>query len=224
MRAAGILAALVFVILATPAAGSILDVARPSLPILVGAFKTHWPAAPSKEIAAGQVEQESRWKATARLKTSREDGRGLVQITTAYDAAGRERFNAFRDAMAYKALRGWDWRADPENVRYQLAYLVLRDKDAYQQFDRYFDSDADRWAAALVAYNAGGGTVIGRRARARDSPGVNPRKWFGADGLEAVRLPYESRKLYGRDLGEMRNEYPRIIIKTRAPKYRPIMA
>lgn len=220
MRAARWISALVLVFsLPSASAGSVLDTARPHLPTLIEAVVLHWPGAPCRENFAGQVEQESRWKTTARLKTSREDGRGLVQLTVAYDAAGKERFNAFRDAMAFKALRSWDYKKDPENVKFQLSYLVLMDRSNFRQFEKYFDDDVSRWAAALVAYNAGGGTVIGRRTAAKGITRINARKWFG-DGLESCRLPYESRKLYGRDLGEMRNEYPRLIIKTRAPKYK----
>jgi hypothetical protein len=104
-----------------------LDASRPYLPVLSQTLDSTWPAAPMRYIPAGQVEQESGWKKTATLKTSRELGRGLVQMTIAYDSAGRERFNIYRDAVRYRALSGWDWRRDPYNVRHQLTFLALQD-------------------------------------------------------------------------------------------------
>ena len=201
--------------------GAMIDRAGPYLPELRRVISAHWPAAPVREAFAGQIEQESQWKKTARLHTSREDGRGLAQLTIAYNADGSERFNAFRDAVRIKALRGWDWRKDPENVRYQMTYLVMTDRSNFSTLERLFATNTDRWGAALVAYNAGMGTVLQRRSLAKLKSPELAGSWFG--GLDKIRLPYESRKLYGRDLGEMRNEYPRLILHVRAPKYRGLV-
>jgi hypothetical protein len=189
---------------------------RPLLPVLSAAMDSQWPGAPLRNIPAGQVEQESAWKERATLKTSRELGRGLVQLTIAYRADGGERFNAYRDAVNAKALAAWDWRNDPYNVRYQLTYLVLTDRSNFATVRRYMADDRDAWCAALVCYNAGQGRWLSRRAQAR-AMGLPADRWTG--GLEQAHSARENAILYGRPLWQAVNEYPRVIF-SRADKYR----
>jgi membrane-bound lytic murein transglycosylase MltF len=193
---------------------NIMARAEKHLPALSELTDRHWPDAPRREVIAAQVEQESRWNPKAELKTSREYGFGLAQITVT------SRFDNFREARRLSALKDWQWE-DRHNARYQMTYLVLTDRSNFRQVSRLFQDDTNRWAAALVAYNAGMGTLLQRRALALRTNSVTPTKWFG--GLDAVRLPYENRLLYGRNLGAMRNEYPHLIIKVRAPKYRGML-
>jgi len=164
---------------------------------------------------AGQVEQESSWKDHATLKTSRELGRGLVQLTIAYNRSGSERFNAYRDAVRLGPLSGWNWKADPYNPRYQLSYLVLRDRDTFKQTRLIMSDDAESWKAALVAYNAGMGRVLSRRASARVL-GLPTNRWSG--GLEQAHRGKENTLLYGRPLWQAVNEYP-VVIFRKSNKY-----
>lgn len=200
---------------ATARAEPIPSRALPLLPALAQARTTHWPTAPLPQVMAGQVEQESSWKEKATLKTSRELGRGLVQLTIAYDSSGRERFNSYRDAVRIKALSSWDWQSDPYNVAYQLAYLVLRDRAEFAGMRPMFRDDAQAWMGTLVGYNAGKGRVMKRRAFARDQ-GLPVDRWEG--GLALAKDPTEARLLYGRPLREAVNEYPRVIF-ARSVKY-----
>jgi len=190
------------------------------LATLAGVFGTQWPAAPLKHVAAGQVEQESGWKTSAKLDTSRELGLGLAQITITYKKDGTERFNNFREGQKkYSALRAWDWQDDPCNVRYQLTYLVLEDRANYQVWRKSFTDDAEAWKATLVSYNAGRGRVLRRRAAAR-AAGVPWDRWTG--GLDRVAGPDEIKPLYGRRLSDAVNEYP-IKIFQRSEKYRGML-
>ena len=75
--------------------------------------KEHWPNAPLPHFMCGQIEQESGWRKNAKLSTKRELGRGLAQITIAYDKTGRERFNTYKDAIKMKELKNWDYKNDP---------------------------------------------------------------------------------------------------------------
>jgi membrane-bound lytic murein transglycosylase MltF len=168
-----------------------------------------------REVMAGQIEQESRWNPRAELKTSREYGFGLAQITVT------SRFDNFQEArQRLPPLQDWQWN-DRWNVRYQMTFLVMTDRANFATVSRLFTDDTNRWAGALVAYNAGMGTVLQRRALALRTIPAASTKWFG--GLDSVRLPGEKRLLYGRNLGDMRNDYPRLIIKVRAPKYRGML-
>lgn len=214
----GVIALLITILLITVPAShaGVLDRAQPYLPQLSKSIDRQWPGMPLRENTAGQVEQESSWKKSATLKTSRELGRGLVQLTIAYRADGSERFNAYQDAMRLKIMSTWDWRHDPYNVDYQLTYLVLTDRSNFVMVRRYMINDIEAWRAALVCYNAGPGRWLTRRTMAKQMGLLNDR-W--AEGLEHAHGPRENAVLYGRPLWQAVNEYPRVIF-AKAEKYR----
>lgn len=194
---------------------TIPDNAKTLLPVLSTAINQQWPGAPLRSIPAGQVEQESSWKEKATLKTSRELGRGLVQLTIAYKTDGTERFNAYKDASHVKALAAWDWRKDPFNTHYQLTYLTLTDRANFMMVRKYMVDDTEAWKAALVCYNAGEGRWLARRAMAKQM-GLPTNRW--TNGLEQAHGVKENAILYGRALYVAVNEYPRVIFQ-RAEKY-----
>lgn len=200
-------------------ANSMIERARPYLATLREAFHQQWPAAPLRYHAGGQVEQESSWNPRATLSTSREKGRGLTQMTVAYDSQGRERFNIYRTAVRYRALRDWDWQRDPYNVERQLTFLVLQDRANFDMLRPLFCSDDECWLASLVAYNAGPGRVMTRRGYAIRN-NLPADRWTG--GLDLAHAPKENVILYGRPLWQAVNEYPRVIAR-RAEKYRGLL-
>lgn len=197
-------------LLATVAHAGPVERARTLLPAFERTLDRHWPQAPMTHIMCGQVEQESSWKPTAELKTSREYGFGLGQITIT------SRFNNFETARQISSLKNWKWeeRFDPEC---QLTFLVFTDQANYNRLESMFDTSSDTWAASLVAYNAGMGTVLQRR---RAAPASLKRRWFG--GLELVILKSETGELYGRNLWKVRNEYPTKVFN-KADKYRRLL-
>lgn len=193
-----------------------LSRAQKYLPLYRELLNEHWFGMPLPHLPCGQVEQESSWKPRATLKTSRELGRGLAQMTIAYRSNGSERFNIYREAVRWKALKRWDWQSAPYNERYQLTFMILQDRMNFGMMRPMFRDDVEAWKATLVCYNAGRGRVLARRAiaRSRDSP---TDRWTG--GLDAAHGPKEDRRLYGRPLWQAVNEYP-IKIFRRAEKYR----
>ena len=218
LAAVGLVIAILF--LAVPGAHAApLDAARPYLPVLSQSLDKAWPAAPMRHITAGQIEQESSWKEKATLRTSRELGRGLVQMTIAYDSTGRERFNIYRDAVRYKQLQGWDWQREPYSVRHQLAFLALQDCANFSRVRPYSVDDVESWKCALVCYNAGAGRWLQRLKNAR-LRGLPTNRWDG--GLALAYSKGESALLYGRPLYAAVNEYPAVIFK-RSAKYRGLV-
>lgn len=203
----------------------ILDQAKPQLPIFKSVVTQYWPEAPNQQYFPGDVEQETCaslalcWNPNAQLKTSREYGFGLGQITIAYGKKGNVRFNNFKEAKnKYDQLSQWQWD-DRFNPKFQFTYIVLEMKNLFTPMVPYFRDDINRWAAALVSYNAGAQTVIDRMTLCGITKGCNKSLWF--NGLETVHLPYEKKLLYGKALFERRNEYPHNVINIRSPKYVP---
>lgn len=194
-----------------------LERAKPYLNFLKETINNYWKDAPMREIIPAQIEQESLWKVKAELKTTREYGMGLSQITIAYNKDGTERFNNFINATnKYKELKNWKWE-DRFNSKYHMIFSVLEDKALFKINSRLFKKNTDIWAGSLVSYNAGYGTVLKRRALCKVTNNCDYNKWF--DGLDSVAMKFEKRKLYGRSLAEMRNEYPYKIIYIRSKKY-----
>ena len=210
---------LIMVLSCDVCAADTLTRAMAYLPLYKDLSASHWPDMPLQYIPFGQVEQESSWKERATLKTSRELGRGLTQMTIAYRADGSERFNIYREAVKWRALKGWDWQNDPYNVRYQLTFLILQDRTNFITMRPMFRDTAETWKAALVCYNAGPGRVLSRRSVAKIR-GQPTDRWTG--GLDSTYGDGENRLLYGRPLWQAVNEYP-VKVFRRAEKYRPYL-
>lgn len=195
------------------------------LPRLVEAQREYWASAPIPDFMAGQVEQESCitlkhskcWNPNAQLKTSREWGRGLGQVTTAYRADGSVRFDTQAELRSqFKELSGWTterW-ADPD---YQIRAIVLQDRTLFERAGWAFN-DYERVAFTLSGYNGGFGGVLQDRRLCANTEGCNPDKWFGHVEKHSLKskTPWNG---YGKSAFEINREYVDQILNTRRFKY-----
>lgn len=183
---------------------SLIDRARPWLPLLESVLFSTWPQCPMPEIVPTQIGQESSWKQRAELKTYREYGFGFGQITVT------DRFNNFLEAKRVTGMKDlpWDQRFD---AKFQFKYLVLSDKSNYQIATKFLDGSISRTKGMLICYNAGPGTLLHRKREALKRGLKPPRQWD--QGLADIHAPYEERLLYGQPLWKMRNNYPVLIFK-----------
>lgn len=197
------------------------------LPLLVKAQTLHWGSAPNPWILAAQVEKESCvslkhrrcWTPYAELKTSRENGVGLGQITRAYNDDGSIRFDAQAQMREQYPLQlgdwTWDRRYEPEP---QLVALVLMNRGNWFRLQKLFDEDRERWAATLSAYNGGLGHVLKDRQLCQKMKGCDSSKWF--QNVEKYSVKSKAKwKGYGASAFETNRRYPRVIME-RAPDYR----
>lgn len=188
--------------------------AIPLLPVLGGVLNAQWPTLKHREVPAAQVEQESGWKQNAERKDPKnhnEYGFGLTQITVT------DKFNNFLEAKRVTRMKNISWE-DRFDAKFQLTYLVLSDKSNFAFSKNYFDDEESQVAGMLVCYNGGPGTLMHRKAAAIKQGIRPPRCWFY--GLDSVFAGYEQRPFLGTTLGKFRNEYPRVIMKVRSPKYK----
>ena len=197
-------------------------------PVLKAEQRAHWPDHPDPAILAALVEQESCvslksprcWNPGAKLKTSREEGAGMGQITRAYRADGSLRFDsltALRDQYRTE-LAGWSWANVYARPDLQLRALVLMSRDAA----RTFRGATDWLAFGDAAYNGGPAGVKKERRACKLTKGCDPSLWFGH--VERVCLK-SRRPLYGtRNACDINREHVRNVILVRRAKYVEAMA
>lgn len=197
------------------------------LPVLAERQRAIWPEAPMPSFLGAQIEQETCpslksakcWNPTAQLKTSREWGRGLGQVTTAYRADGSVRFDKQAELrQQFASLRGWTterW-ADPS---YQLTAIVEMDKSIYGRV-RGAATTADRLGFTLSAYNGGEAGVLQDRRLCANTPRCDESRWAG----HVERTSLKSRVAnpgYGQSAYAINREYVSNVLGLRRPKYVP---
>lgn len=200
------------------------------LPMLVERQQAIWPDAPMPSFMAAQIEKESCitlkhskcWNPNAQLKTSREWGRGLGQVTTAYRADGSVRFDKQEELRnQFPSLSGWttDRWADPG---FQLTAIVEMDKSIFKR-QRDAATVLDRLSFTLSAYNGGEGGLLQDRRLCANTPGCDPARWTGH--VEKTSLKQKvAVKGYGKSFFEINREYVSTILGDRRKKYEPYFA
>lgn len=222
-----ILAAVVLVLTVTASRSAEPPAAAvPLLPVLQAEQRAYWPDAPLPSALGAQVEQEtcpslkhrSCWNPRAELRTSREQGVGLGQLTRAFRADGSTRFDALAEIVhAYpQALAGLNW-GNRYDAALQLRALVLKDRQGFLQV-LGADTPADQLAMAFAAYNGGlGGLASDRRACAA-TPACDAGRWFGH--VERTSLKAKTAVPgYGKSFFEINREYVRNIMVVRRVRY-----
>lgn len=192
------------------------------IPLLITVQETHWTTVPEPWTLAGQIEQESCitlkhskcWNPEVELKTAREYGFGLGQITVT------AKFNKFEELRQEHAeLREWQWerRFDP---KWQLKAIVLMDRRLWGRV-RDAATELDRWGFMLAGYNGGAGSVLKDRRLCANTAGCDPNRWFEHVEHHSLksRQPVSG---YKKSWFEINREYPRLILFTRRAKYRPL--
>jgi len=177
-----VIAALVLALAGGKAQANVPAQALQVLPVLGAEVSQHWPDAPDWALFAGQIEKESCitlkhskcWNPRAELRTSREQGVGLGQITRT------ARFDALAEMVQQfpRELAGWSWDSptlyDPA---FQVRALLLMDRRNHRQLTDVLEPD--RMDMALAAYNGGMGGLIGERQLCRSTRGCDPNRWAG---------------------------------------------
>ena len=217
-----VLAALLMTLGSSARAATLPPNAERYLPVLVAEQQAHWPAMPVPSALAAQVEQETCislkhprcWSPMAELRTSRERGVGLGQITRT------ARFDSLAEMRARfpEQLGGWGWEsATLYDPHYQLRGLILMDLRNWQAVQDAATDD-DRLRMALAAYNGGLGGLAKDRALCGATEGCDPRRWVG----HVERTCTKSKTAapgYGRSWCDINRGYPHAIMDVRRAKY-----
>ena len=189
------------------------------IPVLIQEQQAYWPDMPLVSSLPAQVEQETCpsltsskcWNPRAELKTSREYGFGLGQLTVT------DRFDNFAEARKLdSSLRDWAWE-DRYDARRQLRTMVLMDRGHYRSL-RQVPDPFERLAMTFSAYNGGLGGVLADRRLCSSVPGCDPNRWFGHVERHSTKAR-ASVAGYGKSFFEINREYVRNILIVRRPKY-----
>lgn len=199
------------------------------LPTLHTLTAKHWPAMPTPWVLAGQIEKESCitlkhprcWNATSRLKSAREEGAGLGQITRTWRTSGALRFDALAELKAqHPALAALNWGNVYQRADLQLLAIVLKNRDNHATFAAV-PGYRDRLILATLAYNRGVGGVRAEMRACALKAGCNPQKWAGH--VETTCTASRQPLYAGRSACDISRAYPLDVIDRRAPKYRGLV-
>lgn len=192
------------------------------LPLLADEQRAHWPDVPLRSALAAQVEQETCpslkhqkcWNPRTELKTAREYGFGLGQLTVT------PKFDNFKEARKLDAsLADWRFEDRYDPVR-QLRTLVLMDRSANRYLVKLVPDARERLAMSFSAYNGGLGGVLSDRRLCGQKPGCDPAKWFG--NVELTSLKAKTKVAgYGKSFFDINREYVRNVMIVRRPRYAP---
>lgn len=150
-------------------------------PLALTEIERIWPNMPRRSYLGTLIEKESRWRTNAQLKTIREEGAGLGQITRAWGAGGALRFDALEEvkSLAPHDLSELSWatvytRAD---LGLRATLVKLRDCDTRLQRLGKFET-MERVALCDAAYNGGWGGLQQDRKLCALTPSCDPARWF----------------------------------------------
>lgn len=189
------------------------------LPALDEEISAHWPSTPLRSALAAQIEQETCaslrspkcWSPRAELKTAREYGFGLGQVTVT------SRFDNFAEARKLDVtLRDWRWE-DRYDARRQLRTLVLMDRGGFERL-RFVADERERLAMTFAAYNGGLGGVLQDRRVCAQAVGCDPNRWFGHVERHSTKSRVKWQG-YGASAYDINRGYVRAVLIDRRPRY-----
>lgn len=187
---------------------------------------TYWSEIPEYNYIPSLIEHESCisvthsrcWSPTSELKTSREHGQGLGQITVAYHPDGSVRFDTLQEMknrfkVELRELSRSNITSRPDLQIRAIVLHVLNDyKNLYE-----FNDPMVRLQATDAAYNGGRGAVNYNRRACGLVKGCDTQLWFGHVELHSNK---STKVLYGnRSARQIFLDHPRDVFFNRLPKY-----
>ncbi len=211
------------VALALPAHGQDAR-AIPFVPTIKAEAAAHWPDLPWPHYIAGLIAHESGcpalrscWSPTAELRTPREQGLGLGQLTRTWRPDGTVRFDSLTDMRnRHPALRELSWNTLAQRPDLQIRAVVLMSRGNWNALSTITDP-AERLAMTNAAYNGGLGGVQSDRRLCQVTPSCDPQKWWRNVETTCTK---SKAPLYGkRSACDINRDHSRIVMRTKFPQY-----
>jgi len=222
---------LLFIFLTNSYAGVLITVpenAKNVIPDIKKELSIFWSDHPKPNYFPALMEHESCLSLThskcmtpgARLKTKREEGAGLGQLTRTYTKSGKLRFDALNEMREkHFELRELSWSNVYQRQDLQIRATILKSKDDYRSLSGVKDK-IERIYFTDAAYNQGIGRTMNERKICGLTTGCDPQKWFNhtEDICTANTVIYDNRT--GCDIS--RNHVEDVTL-VRMIKYKPLM-
>ena len=199
------------------------------LPMVVRETDTYFPDIPHRHYSMGLIEHESCislkhsrcWLPTSRLKTAREEGLGLGQLTRTWHPDGRVRFDTLADMRRLypQSLSELSWDTLRNRPDLQVRTMILMTRQSYKTLSGVKDP-TERLKMADSAYNGGITNVIRSRAVCGLAKGCDPQRWYSnveRYNQKSTKILYDTRS--PRDIN---NHHVRDVFETRMPKFEPL--
>lgn len=158
------------------------------------------------------------WNSASRLKSAREEGAGLMQVTKTYREDGSIRFDKLTELRDQykKELKDAKWETIYQRPDVQIRMGVLMIRDDYKKLYNIEDEES-RMQMVDAAYNGGIGGLLKERRACGLSKSCNPNIWFG--NVENFCL--KSKKvLYGtRSACDINRHHVHDVFHIKIPKY-----
>ena len=197
------------------------------LPIVKQELTANWPSLQDQSWIPAQIDKETCitpthskcWNEKAELKTARERGIGLPQLTKAFNPNGTIRFDALTEIRTKypKELANLSWD-NPYDARMQIRAMVLKERDACRTI-KGAKTESDLMRMCLVAYNGGLGGLQKDRLACSAKPGCDPSQWYGHVELTSLKSKVPMPGYGGQSPYSISRKYPKEIEYIRRPKY-----
>lgn len=158
------------------------------------------------------------WSSMSQLKTQRELGVGLGQITKAFNQDGSLRFDALTEMRnRYRLELGeLNWQTVYQRPDMQIRVMLLMSRENYNKLYDVPDP-FQRLAMTDAAYNGGYGGLQKQRRNCSLIKGCNPNIWFGHLEKHSIK---SKKILYGnRSAADINTHHVHDVLLVRMPKY-----
>lgn len=159
------------------------------------------------------------WNSQSRLKTSREEGAGLPQLTRAWTVDGKLRFDTLTDLVRrYPGeLKGLSWNNVYDRPDLQIRAMLLLWSSNFKLFK---NKDIDYWSMVAFsdsAYNGGYNDVSKGMTACKLKVGCEHKVWFG--NVENIIIKSTKPLYAGRSANDINKHHVRDVLLTRFSKY-----
>lgn len=196
-------------------------------PVIYSEVNRFFPALPDINYVPSLIEHESCitlrhsrcWRSTAQLRSAREQGVGLGQVTRAFRQDGSVRFDTLTNLrnMYREELREASWDTIKNRPDLQIRMIILLLRSDFNQLHNVRDP-MQRLKFTNAAYNGGIRDVHRARRACGLSNNCNPQVWF--NNVENFNVK-STRALYGtRSARDINNHHVRDVFINNLPKYR----
>jgi hypothetical protein len=200
------------------------------LPALSAQVRDAFPAFQTPEYFGALIEHESGcpairrmcWNQNARLKSQREEGAGLGQLTRAFRADGTERFDALADVKRLdRGLAELTWDNVYSRPDLQMRAMVVMVRQSWNRLAPTVRPGGDVLHFVDAAYNGGLGGLINERRACGLREGCDAHRWKGH--VEKVCLK-SAKPLYGtRSACDINRHHVHDVVDVRMPKYAKVL-